>query len=86
MDNEGGNWLTTSDSGRVVRGENLCFLCLCVYLLFRRGWSEVLIKYTGNVWLQFIFHNSLLCCLCVKYKGHTEKYLYNFIKENLNLT
>ena len=36
------------DSGRVVRGENLRFLCLCVGLLFRRGWSEVLIKYTGK--------------------------------------
>ena len=47
MDNEGGNQLTTSD-----RGENLRFLCLCVCLLFRRRWSEVLIKYTGNVWLQ----------------------------------
>ena len=41
---------TTSDNGRVVRGENLCFLCLCVCVcvLFRRGWSEVLIKYTGK--------------------------------------
>ena len=37
MDNEGGNELTTSDSGRVVRGENCCFLCLCACLLFRRG-------------------------------------------------
>ena len=43
----GGNKLTTSDSGRVVRGENLCFLCLCVGLLFWWGWSEVLISIQG---------------------------------------
>ena len=48
MDNEGGNWLITSDSERVVKGENFRFLCLCVGLLFRRVWSEVLIKYTGK--------------------------------------
>ena len=49
----GGNWLTTSDNGRVVRGENLVF-SVCVCLSTRRGKSVVLIKYTGNVWLQII--------------------------------
>ena len=39
MDNEEGNKLTTSDSGRVVMGENLCFLCLCVCLGVRQGWA-----------------------------------------------
>ena len=34
--------------GGSLGGENLSFLCLCVCLLFRRGWSEVLIKYTGK--------------------------------------
>ena len=24
------------------------FVCVCVCVLFRRGWSEVLIKYTGK--------------------------------------
>ena len=38
MDNEGGNLQTTGDSGRVVRGENLRFLCLCVCVWgFGRG-------------------------------------------------
>ena len=61
MDIEGGNYLTTSDSGRVIRGENLCFLCLCVCLLFRRGWSEVLIKYTGKyVKIYFIIKIAFL--------------------------
>ena len=62
MDNEGGNQLTTSDSGKVVRVENLCFLCLCVGLLFRRGWSEVLIRYTGKyVKIYFIIEITFLC-------------------------
>ena len=50
----GGNWLTTSDYGRVVRCEKLVFLCLCVCLATRRGKGGVLIKYTGNVWLQIL--------------------------------
>ena len=35
-------------------GAKIFVFYVCV--LFRRGWSEVLIKYTGNVWLQITFY------------------------------
>ena len=34
--------------GRVVRGENLRFFCVCVHVCCSAGVSEVLIKYTGK--------------------------------------
>ena len=44
--------------GRVVRGENLRFsVCVCMSAV-RRGVSEVLIKYTGNVWLHKIIQKQ----------------------------
>ena len=42
----------------------LRFLCLCVCLLFRRGLSEVLIKYTGKyVKIYFIIKITFLAFL-----------------------
>ena len=49
--------------GGSLGAKNLRFLCLCVGLLLRRGWSEVLIKYTGNVWLQKRSLSSFLSLL-----------------------
>ena len=56
--------------------ENLRFLCLCVCLLFQRGWSEVLIKYTGNVWLQ----NILQLFLYYSLRRQTNKTFDNLLR------
>ena len=57
--------LTTSDSGKVVRGEKSSFSMSVCMSAFSAGISEVLIKYTGNVWLHmtFILSSSLLSSL-----------------------
>ena len=74
MGNEGGNLLTTSDSGRVFRGENLRFLCLCVCLLFRQVWSEVLIKYTSKyVKIYFIIKITFLVGTAYNYVAPKEE-------------
>ena len=47
--------------GSLGAKKNLRFLCLCVCLLFRLGWSEVLIKYTGKyVKIYFIIKITFL--------------------------
>ena len=57
MDNEGVISQLPVTAGGSLGAKNLHFPRLRARLLLRRGRSEVLIKYTGNVWLQKYFMN-----------------------------
>ena len=64
--------------GRVVRGENLHFFCVCVHVCCSAGVSEVLIKYTGKY--VNIYFNMKITYLTVPWELF---YLGDFMPESL---